>query len=535
MRHDAALGILAFSPDGAVLASGGEDKHIFLWDTQTWKARGPLEGHSGPVYGLAFSPDGTHLASVSSTPDSCLIRIWNVSTCRQVGALGDGKAGMFDVAYSPDGKTLACGGWDSQLHLFDVATASERLVIPNVTTRHLRTLSFSPDSRRIASGGSGPTRLWNAATGEEISTPVRLHEGMCPIFLPNGNELACWTYPAGLITLCDLPSGQVRASWRAHLHPQAIIGLAVSRDGRFLASVGNEGLARVWSTDDQREVATCIGHQGGCYGVAFTPDGTRLATGGQEDHSIRIWDLPEICRVARWGDGPPSGVQHREPPYLWLNGLDHRVELANTVGMIDLNGAFTVEMWVNFGKGVQYFAGDETWPDGDNDIKRASGWVLRILEDQRLGFTAGATIADRPGVKWAEKRGAEIVVDDGWHHLAVSKSREGIDVFLDGKPHLHMTTSNITFVNSPFNMFLGSTNLQHFRRVNCRFKAFRVSGKQLYSQPFTPPAEFTRSDDTLLLLDFSAGKGDTLPDLSGQAHHGTIRGGSWSASEPAPK
>src|SRR5262249_9737842 len=187
-------------------------------------------------------------------------------------------------------------------------------------------------------------------------------------------------------------------------------------------------------------------------------------------------------------NGPPSGAQHREPPSLLLNGLDHRVELANTVRMIDLNGAFTVEMWVKFGKGVQYFAGDETWP-GVAEVERPSGWVLRIQEDQRLNFTAGATIDDRPGMEWAEKRGAEIVVDDDWHHLAVSKSREGINVFLDGKPYLHMKTSNIKFVNSPSKMFLGATNLQHFRRVNCRFKAFRVSGKQLYSQPFTPPAE----------------------------------------------
>jgi hypothetical protein len=82
-------------------------------------------------------------------------------------------------------------------------------------------------------------------------------------------------------------------------------------------------------------------------------------------------------------------------------------------------------------------------------------------------------------------------------------------------------------------MFLGATNLNHFRRINCYFKAFRVSGKQLYSPAFTPPVEFTRSEDTLLLLDFSAGKGATLPDLSGHAHHGTIQGGSWSSAQPA--
>ena len=150
-----------------------------------------------------------------------------------------------------------------------------------------------------------------------------------------------------------------------------------------------------------------------------------------------------------------------------------------------------------------------------------------------MNFTA-ATDSGRPEGGWAEERGKDpIVPDDSWHHLAVSKSREGINVFLDGKPCLHMETSKIKFVNSPSNMFLGATNLNHLRRVNCYFKAFRVSGKQLYSQAFTPPVEFTRSEDTLLLLDFSAGKGATLPDLSGHAHHGTIQGGSWSSAQPA--
>jgi WD40 repeat protein len=89
----------------------------------------------------------------------------------------------------------------------------------------------------------------------------------------------------------------VRAAWRAH--PQTIEALAVSRDGRFLASVGNDGLAHVWSTAEQTEVATLIGHKGRIFSVAFTPDGARLATGGADDLTIRIWDLPAVCRIAK--------------------------------------------------------------------------------------------------------------------------------------------------------------------------------------------------------------------------------------------
>jgi len=212
----------------------------------------------------------------------------------------------------------------------------------------------------------------------------------------------------------------------------------------------------------------------------------------------------------------------------------NRVELANIARMIVLIGEFTVETWVKFGKGSNYLVGDETWPGVSDKVKRPHGWVLRIGEDQRLNFTAAAVIADRPGLEWAHERerGDVLVFDDHWHHLAISKSREGTSVFLDGGRYLSSKSSNITYVNSPFNMFLGPSALTTDRPVNCHFRAFRVSGKQLYSQPFTPPAEFTKTDDTLLLLDFSANKGTTLPDLSGHGHDGTILGGSWS-SEPA--
>src|SRR5262249_55643846 len=152
----------------------------------------------------------------------------------------------------------------------------------------VRALSFAAEGGRIVTGGTGPPRLWDATTGQEIPTSMPLPLGLCPTLLPGGRELAGWNYGQGRILLCELPSGQVLAAWRAH--PDKIEGLAVSPDGRFLASIGQEGLARVWSRADHTEVATLIGHQGAIHAVAFTPDGARLATGGRDDFSICLWD-----------------------------------------------------------------------------------------------------------------------------------------------------------------------------------------------------------------------------------------------------
>ena len=205
------------------------------------------------------------------------------------------------MAYSPDGKTLACGGFDKAVHLFDVATGTEHVISVEVA-RFVRAMSFSPDSRWIATGGNGRTSLWDIATRTKVPMEVNLRDDMCPTILPGGTALAGWTFDEGRVTLCDLPSGRVRETWPAHRG--RIEGLAASADGRFIAtigsdSIGNDGVARVWSTADYSEVATCIGHKGTIHSVVFTPDGDWLITGGEDDYRIRVWDLPEVCRTVK--------------------------------------------------------------------------------------------------------------------------------------------------------------------------------------------------------------------------------------------
>jgi WD40 repeat protein len=290
--HAAGVMAVAFSPDGKILASAGKDRTIYLWDTATWKPSAPMTGHTGDVVALVFSPDGKQLASASSAADTCAVRLWAVASAKPLKTLGGANRGMWGIAFSPDGKTLVCGGWETTLHFFTVETGQETQPILRTAPRFLRGVSFSSDRKTVVAGGDGPIRLWDASTREEIPSSF---PQMCPMFFPDGKRIAGWSCEDGRVTIAD--AGRVVAVWRAH--PHFIEGLTVSPDGRFLASVGDEGLAKIWNAANQDEVAQLVGHRGSVYAASFTPDGQKLATAGQDDWTVRLWDLPRVCHVVR--------------------------------------------------------------------------------------------------------------------------------------------------------------------------------------------------------------------------------------------
>jgi eukaryotic-like serine/threonine-protein kinase len=237
-----------------------------------------LTGHTNDVSAVAFSPDGTLLATGSSQT----ARLWNAATGQTIRTL-TGHTNGPAVAFSPDGTLLATGS-SQTARLWDIATGQTIRTL----TGHagpVSAVAFSPDGTVLATGSRDQTaRLWDAATGQTIRT-LTGHAGpvSAVAFSPDGTVLATGSRD-GTTRLCDAATGQkirtLTDSGRA---------VAFSPDGTLLAT-GRGDQARLWDAATGQTIRTLTGHTHGVSAVAFSPDGTLLATGSR-DKTARLWAL----------------------------------------------------------------------------------------------------------------------------------------------------------------------------------------------------------------------------------------------------
>ena len=137
----------AYSPDGTVLAGGGEDGALLLWDVATRQLRTTLKGHGRRIVTLAFSSDGTLLASGADYED--IVQLWDVATGEHRAPLAAHTNGIRAVTFAPDGATLASGSRDGTVRLWDVATGEHDIILG---TAPVSALAFSPDGTVLAVG-----------------------------------------------------------------------------------------------------------------------------------------------------------------------------------------------------------------------------------------------------------------------------------------------------------------------------------------------------------------------------------------------
>lgn len=245
---------LAFSPDGRTIASTGDSSIVHLWDVETGSAIGELRLRPRPEGGgwwTTFSPDGTMLATTFS-PDPAALRttaiVWDVESRRRLMQI-DLEGGAAEIDFSPDGRYVSvvtcCGDGVSEAGVWEVGTW-RRVLSPAIEALVPQT-DFSPDGRTLVVGDlDGNITFWDIPTGEQEGPGLSGLQGVNSVGLsPDGSVLAA-ADTTGEVLLWWLPSGERIGTLPGTDFPA---GVAFTPDGRHLAVTHITGSAFIWDLD----------------------------------------------------------------------------------------------------------------------------------------------------------------------------------------------------------------------------------------------------------------------------------------------
>jgi DNA-binding beta-propeller fold protein YncE len=285
LKHTQCVSSVAFSPDGTRLASGSLDNTVRVWDARSGQQLLALKGHTDTVTSVAFSPDGTRLASGS---DDQTVKVWDARSGQQLLALKGHRGG---VAFSPDGTRLATGSRDQTVKVWDARSGQQLLALKG-HAGGVTSVAFSPDGTRLASGSWDWTvKVWDARSGQELlNLKGHTKQVQSVAFSPDGTRLASDS-GQNTVKVWDARSGQQLLTLKGHT--EWVSSVAFSPDGRHLASgsgwFGKPGEVKVWDAQSGQEVLT-LKEQGmwGVSSVAFSPDGQRIACADGE--AVTVYD-----------------------------------------------------------------------------------------------------------------------------------------------------------------------------------------------------------------------------------------------------
>ena len=323
---------VAFSPDGARLASGGADNTVRLSDTTGNTDSMTLQKHTGPTNVLAFSPDGKTLASGSTDKT---VQLWDTTTGEPLATLNGHKNGITALAFSPDGNTLVSGSADGTLRFWQTATGAPAGTLITGHTQSIKAATFFQDRRGevtlkkhpsknpllVSAAFNGEITFWDVDTAQKVRLGNRTYENIghrdwysAVAFSPDGTKLVSAAadgtitfggFPVGfasmkpdnLTRLTDVSTGDEIATLQKHASK-----LIFSPDDRTktVATISG-GTIRLWNTETDDELV--IGHHlyndlpfgfhhnlPRILAVAFSPDGRWLVSGTTEGE-IRMWDV----------------------------------------------------------------------------------------------------------------------------------------------------------------------------------------------------------------------------------------------------
>jgi mono/diheme cytochrome c family protein len=259
-----AIQCVAIHPKGHLVAAGGVDRVLRLWDLKSGQEIRQFKGHNDEITAVAFAPGGRWL--VTGSRDRT-VRLWDTENGDELGAWIGHTDRVRCVAFSPDGLFVVSGGDDRSVRLWDRQSGKELQCFTHQAT--VGAVAWSPDGTWFVSAvADGTVRRWDVKTGKELGTFAG-HDG-------------------------------------------AVQAIAVGKDGTRLLSGGSDGTVRLWDVAARQQLGCLKGHANSILQVAFSADGQGALSGasqyGKLDPAIRSWDLQQGKEAQRWGASFSGGV-----------------------------------------------------------------------------------------------------------------------------------------------------------------------------------------------------------------------------------
>ena len=276
---------LAYSPDGTRLASASRDGVIRLWDASTGLAVAAWDGGGGIVHSVAFSPDGRQLASAAHDG---LIRVWDTDSGAMTLTMSGHIGAVRSVMFSPTGQQLASAGQDGSVRLWSLADASFAC-FSGVHSGGVLSAVFSPHGQLLASiGRDEQVRLWKIPGGDLISTITRTPgwaDASALAFSPDGLRLLTGSISGAQVWSVDTGKTLLTVGSAT----QITFAVAFSPSGKLFATGGSSEV-RLWDAESGHAVGVLKSGGGWAGAMEFSPDGRQLAAATSAG-DINVWDL----------------------------------------------------------------------------------------------------------------------------------------------------------------------------------------------------------------------------------------------------